>query len=466
MQGMNSMANIKKSKAKKSTAKKQKINKTNIDKPSYETDVIEKDLCSLLSKEYLKSAAKISGLIKRERKIEAFVLLWVLVFSFGAHLPRNLANMKRKYDKESKKDIAYSSWYMRFTPELADFLKLCVTHVIEQLALEQNRVLNEKLTKFKDVLIQDSTIIRLHKSLAKKYPAARSKTVASGVKVGLLISAVANSPKSIGIYPERTSELKTLRIGPWIKDRILLIDLGFYKHLLFSKIKQFEGSFVSRLKGNVNPLIIDSYNSSPGNSIDIKGKHLTEILPKLKGEVLDVEVEIPFKRPNYNGKSKTRMDSERFRLIAVYNVDEEKYHIYLTDISPDVLSPEDIAKLYGARWDIELVFKELKSRYDLDVVNTTKPHIIEAYIWISILTLLISRRIYNIVRKHSPNEKMVQYTQLRWSTIFTENASDQLTLILRYCGVERTFETVMNVYQSQALDPHVNRERFRDEWWS
>jgi IS4 transposase len=460
------MANITKSKAKKSTAKKQKINKTNIDKPSYETDVIEKDLCSLLSKEYLKSAAKISGLIKRERKIEAFVLLWVLVFSFGAHLPRNLANMKRKYDKESKKDIAYSSWYMRFTPELADFLKLCVTHVIEQLAQEQNKVLNEKLTKFKDVLIQDSTIIRLHKSLAKKWPAARSKTVAAGVKVGLLVSAVANSPKSIEIYPERMSESKTLRIGPWIKDRILLIDLGFYKHLLFSKIKQYEGSFVSRVKGNVNPLIIDSYNTYPGKSIDVKGKHLNEILPKLKGKVLDVEVEIPFKRPNYNGKSKTRMDSERFRLVAVYNVDEEKYHIYLTDISPDVLTSEDVAKLYGARWDIELVFKELKSRYDLDVVNTTKPHIIEAYIWISILTLLISRRIYNIVRKYNPKEKLVRYTQLRWSTIFTENASDQLTLILRYCGIERTFETVMNVYSSQGLDPHVNRERFRAEWWT
>ncbi len=98
----------------------------------------------------------------------------------------------------------------------------------------------EKLTKFKDVLIQDSTIIRLHKSLAKKWPAARSRTVAVGVKVGVLVSAVANSPKSIGIYAERTNELKTLRIGPWIKDRILPIDLGFYKHLLFSKIKLYQ----------------------------------------------------------------------------------------------------------------------------------------------------------------------------------------------------------------------------------
>jgi hypothetical protein len=162
---------------------------------SYEPDVIEKDLCTLLSKEYLKNAAKKSGLIERERKIEAFEMLWVLVFSFGAHLQRNLASMKRKYEKESKKKLADSSWYERFTPELADFLKLCVTHVIEQLAQEQNKVLNEKLTKFKDVLIQDSTIIRLHKSLAKKWPAARSKTVAVGVKVGLLVSAVANSPK-------------------------------------------------------------------------------------------------------------------------------------------------------------------------------------------------------------------------------------------------------------------------------
>ena len=99
------------------------------------------------------------------------MMLWVLVFSFGAHLPRNLASMKRKYEKASKKELAQSSWYMRFTPELVEFLKLCVTHAIEQLAQEQNKVLCEKLAKFKDVLIQDSSIIRLHKSLAKKFPA-------------------------------------------------------------------------------------------------------------------------------------------------------------------------------------------------------------------------------------------------------------------------------------------------------
>ena len=461
---MNCMRNIKESKIKKSKAKKQKINRTKPNEPSFKPDVIEEDFCTLFSKEWTKNAAKITGLIKRERKIEAFVMLTVLVFSFGIHLPRNLANIKRKYEKTSKKDLVDSSWYERFTPELVEFLKLCVTHAIEQLAQEQNKVLSEKLAKFKDVLIQDSTIIRLHKSLSKKFPAARSRTVAAGVKVGMLVSAVANGPKNIGIFPERTNELKTLRIGPWIKDRILLIDLGFFKHQLFARIKDNGGYFVSRLKASSDPLIVEVHNVCRGNSIDVKGKYISEILSKLKRQILDVEVEVSFKRRKYNGKEK--LDTERFRLVAIFNEEEEKYHVYLTNILNEDLGSEDVAKLYGARWDIELIFKELKSRYDLDVINTKNPQIIEAYIWISILTLLISRRIYNIVRKHSPKEKLVRYTQLRWSTIFTENASDQLTLILRYYGVERTFETIMNVYQSQALDPHVNRERFRDEFWS
>jgi len=59
---------------------------------------------------------------------------------------------------------------------------------------------------------------------------------------------------------------------------------------------------VSRLKGSADPLIVDVYNTCPRNSIDVKGKYLSEILPRLKRQVLDVEVEISFKKPNYNGK--------------------------------------------------------------------------------------------------------------------------------------------------------------------
>ncbi|SNQ59671.1 hypothetical protein MNV_1270001 [Candidatus Methanoperedens nitroreducens] len=134
------------------------------------------------------------------------------------------------------------------------------------------------------------------------------------------------------------------------------------------------------MKGNADPLIIDVHNTCRGNSIDVKGKHLSEILPKLKRQVLDVEVEISFKRRNYNGKE--RKDSVQLRLVAVFNEDEEKYHVYLTNISKDVLGHEDIAKLYGARWDIELIFKELKSRYALDVDNMVLSHLKMPGFWV------------------------------------------------------------------------------------
>jgi IS4 transposase len=143
------------------------------------------------------------------------------------------------------------------------------------------------------------------------------------VKVSLLISAVADGAKRVMLCGERTSDVKTLRIGPWIKDRILLIDLGFYKHQIFARIEENGGYFVSRLKNNANPLIVGVNRRWRGRSMDIVGKRLNEVLPRLKRQVLDVEVEVDFKRRKYNGKQ--RKDVKRFRLVAVYNPEVEKY---------------------------------------------------------------------------------------------------------------------------------------------
>ena len=44
------------------------------------------------------------------------------------------------------------------------------------------------------------------------------------IKVSCVVSAIANSPKSVRIYPERTAETKILRLGPWLKDCILLLN--------------------------------------------------------------------------------------------------------------------------------------------------------------------------------------------------------------------------------------------------
>ncbi|MCL7411800.1 MAG: transposase, partial [Methanosarcinaceae archaeon] len=61
------------------------------------------------------------------------------------------------------------------------------------------------------------------------------------------------------------------------------------------------------------------------------------------------------------------------------------------------LDAEDISVLYSARWEIELIFKKLKSRYGLDILPTSNPRVVEALLWVGILTLIVSRRVYCLV---------------------------------------------------------------------
>ena len=366
---------------------------------------------------------------------------------------------------EANISISDSSWYDRFTPELVEFLHQCVIHGIEELAKEPGKKLSKKLEDFQDVLIQDSTIVRLHSSLAAKFPAVRARTVAAGLKVGVMVSAVANGPKTIALYSEKTAEIKTLRIGPWIKDRILLVDLGFYKNQMFARVEENGGFFVSRIKKNMNPIVVSIEEGVPKTKCkEFIGKTVNECIEQLSGKDFDTVVKIVFKRRKYKGKQKK--DEMRVRFVAVYNDEDQKHHIYITNIQKDVLNAKDIAKLYGARWDIELLFKELKSRYALDVLETKNVHIIEALIWSAMLTLIVSRRIYSLVKNSAANsKKKYRYTQLRWSKIFAEKAADLLTVILHKCEIQRTFETTMSAHKNQALDPHVKRKRFRKEWF-
>ena len=423
--------------------------------------VIEEELNTIFSAEFLEKTAKETGFIIRNRIINPLVMFWTLTFGFGVQHDRSFANLQRLYENKAKIKLSRSSFQDRFTPKLVKFVHACVLHGMENIMQTPNLKLKDKLASFEDLLTQDSTIIRLNKKLAEKWPAARTRKVAAGVKISLLISAVADGPKRIALYGERISEVKTLRIGPWVKDRILLIDLGFYKHNTFARIDENGGFFISRLKNGVNPLIIKTNSVCRGRSIDIEGKRLNEILDKLKRQVIDVEVDIVFKRRKYNGKQSK--DVKRFRLIAIYNVEAEKYHVYITNIPSDRLDTKDIAVLYSARWEIELIFKELKSKYGIDDLTTSNPHAVEALLWVGILTLIVSRRVYRLVYS-ADMENAPRYTHLRWATIFAEKSRELLCDILDYAGIDTEPMDIFELFQSQALDPNVNRKRLTDIW--
>lgn len=106
-----------------------------------------------------------------------------------------------------------------------------------------------------------------------------------------------------------------------------------------------------------------------GRSIELEGKRLKEVLPSLKRDLIDAEVEVIFKRSVYAGKRSNA--TMRLHLVGMTNQETGEYHLYFTNVSPERLAAEDVAAMYGARWKIELLFKELKSVYALDVLPSS-----------------------------------------------------------------------------------------------
>lgn len=418
-------------------------------------------LTELFSEDFLRKAAAETGFIRRERKIDPVIMFWVVVLGFGVNFLRTIRGLKRSYETVSGVNLSISSFCTRFTPEMEAFLHRCVIRAFEYQAREPCVKLGDKLKGFKDLLIQDSTIIRLHASLSHLWPAARSKQAAAGLKLSCIVSAVADGVKTVRLFSERTAEVKTLRLGPWLRDRVLLTDLGFFDFNSFDKIERYGGFFVSRLKGNANPLIIGVNRDCRGNSVDVIGKKLRDVLPLLKRQMLDVEVEVEVRRRKYKGKT-TRI-SRTFRMVLVLNEETKQYHSYLTNIPASVLNGEDIASLYGARWEIELVFKELKDVYHLDQIQSANPNVVKCLIWVSILTFICSRQILRLIKKHNPGNAHL-YTHLHWAKAFTENADRLLKEILESMDLELDMITYFSIMMGQGRNPNINRKRLMDPW--
>lgn len=430
---------------------------------------IEKTLNKMFSPEWLRETAARVGYVQRERKIDPATLFWVLVLGFGVGAQRTIASLRRAYETAAAETLVPSAFYYRFNGGLVDFLKECLTHGIADLASHTSLTLSDKLQGFKDIIVADGTIIKLHDKLAKLFPGARHK---AELKIHTAIG-LAGSTKAIGFFSGKTAEIKTIRIGPWIKDQILLFDLGYFKYELFSRIRKNEGHFVSRLKTTTNPTIVSVLRTYRGNPINIAGQKLRDVLPRLKRAVIDVEIEVSFR-----GNSKTKKDAddtfetyhprtpktkETFRLVGIFDKESSSYHLYLTSLSPEQLSAEDVALLYRARWSIELIFKELKRLYKLDVISSGAPDTVESLVLVAMLTLVVSHRVLNQIRLLAP-EKSDRFTPLRWGETFYSAAHIVMSRTLKYAGIDDDPTTLLLFLMEEGVDPNVHRKRLLSSW--
>jgi len=80
-------------------------------------------------------------------------------------------------------------------------------------------------------------------------------------------------------------------------------------------------------------------------------------------------------------------------------------------------------------WFIELLFKELKSRYAIEALSTTKKEVVQALICLAMVTLTVSKAMCLAYRAHLQLSN-IDVTPLWWAIVFYEGARDVMQRIL------------------------------------
>jgi IS4 transposase len=418
---------------------------------------IRQTLNRLIPKARLKELAGDTGAVLRERKIGIVGLFWTLVLGFATGNERTLAGLRRAFEKATGTTVVPSAFYGRLTPRLVRLLKAVLGEVMDKTA-KMNGAMRGALASFRDVLLTDSTVIRLHDLLQKAFPACRTNHTQAALKAHIILSVTGRGPASVKVTSERVHDGPVLRAGRWVRDRLLLFDLGYYRFQLFSCIDRQGGYFVTRLKDKANPLITAVYRQCRGCKVEVVGQRLQDVLASLRGKVIDMEVELRFSRREYNGVCSPART--RFRLVGVRNPETGDYHLYVTNIPVDKLNAEDVARVYTARWLVEMAFKQLKSHYRLDQMPSSKRHIVEALLYAALITMMASRVLLDYVRSRLRAELADRLPDDRWAAIFAVAAQEILALLVRRAVQAKVLSPfVRAMLFKEAVDP--NRRRLR-----
>ena len=409
-------------------------------------------LRKLFPSTWITSTAREAGAVVRERKVDIVSFFWTLVLGFGVGRSRTLASLRRAYQKTTGQTIEESSFYDRFTEGLVGLLKRAVVQALGS-TIGVGRALRGPLAAFRDVVLTDSTVVRLHDLLAKAFPACRTNHTKAALKAHVIVSVRGAGKQSVKITAERAHDGPVFLVGQWVKDHLLIFDLGYFRYQLFACITRNGGYFLSRLKAHANPRIVAMNRRHRGRAVSVVGERLRTVTDRLKRGVLDVWVEVEFPHRQYAGR--VHRATQRLRVVGIRQ--GAGHHFYITNIPPEKLAAEDIRATYALRWEIELLFKELKSHYRLEDLPSGKRPVVEALLHAAILTLVVSRRLLALVRERLGALAERVPTQ-RWAALLQSVAQEiLLALVAPMRETERLVARISDTLLHEAVDPNRTR---------
>jgi hypothetical protein len=236
----------------------------------------------------------------------------------------------------------------------------------------------------KRLYIMDSTTISLFKDILKgvgRNPKEGKKK--GGIKAHTIIKADENIPYLIR-YSEAVRHdhtfLKEVHLLP--KGSIITFDKGYVDYAQYEKFTSCSIWYVTRLKGNA------IYQANQEYEIPDDAD---------SGVLKDEEIVL------YYGENKK--EKHKARRIAYWDSENERLFEFITNNFE--LTAEKIALIYKRRWQIELLFKQLKQNFPLKYFLGDNENAIVIQIWSVMLANLLITQIKSKIKRQWAFSNMV-----------------------------------------------------------
>jgi len=241
----------------------------------------------------------------------------------------------------------------------------------------------------KQIEIFDSTTISLFKDILKcvgRKPKNGKRK--GGIKVHTVINVDEIVPKLVWFTHSATNDHVLLSKLKMDSNTIYVFDKGYNDYKAFQKFSNNDTGFVTRIKDNA------AYETVYRNEID----------DNIHSGVLEDEIiEVTVKDGNITSKLKMRK-------IRFYDRELKREFEFLTnlfDIRPDL-----IAALYKLRWQIELLFKQLKQNFPLKYFLGDNENAIKVQIYCTLIANLLMTVIQKTLKRSWAFSNLVSFCKI------------------------------------------------------
>jgi hypothetical protein len=242
----------------------------------------------------------------------------------------------------------------------------------------------------KDVYIIDSTTISLFKAILKcvgrKPKSGKEK---GGIKVHTMLNADEQVPQLIWFSDARTHDSVFWNKISFKKDAFYIFDKGYVDYERYEKLCNDEINFVTRLKDNAA----------------FESLQELEIPDNIDAGVMKDEwISLPIRE---NGQIIRRLSLRR---IAYWDDLQKRVIIFLTNQKE--IDAGQIASLYKQRWQIEILFKQLKQNFPLKYFLGDNTNAITIQIWCTLIVNLLLTVIRERVKRKWSFSNIVSFVRL------------------------------------------------------